>query len=82
VLLHPSEELHRLANLPPSARVITEAHLADLRTDVLRFADELAADEAWGDRDAVAEGLHRNKLTASQIIAAHSSKLTHTAAPR
>lgn len=75
VMLHPSNELHPEANLPPETRIITMADLDKLRSDVLLFADEIAAAKSWGDPAAVTEALHRNKLTADQIIPAHSSKL-------
>lgn len=75
VMLHPSAELHPEASLPPETRIITVADLDNLRTDVLRFADEIAAAKSWGDPAAVTKGLQRNKLTAEQIIPAHSSKL-------
>ena len=74
-MLHPSAELHPEASLPPETRIITVADLDNLRTDVLLFADEIAAAKSWGDPAPVIEGLRRNKLTADQIIPAHSSKL-------
>lgn len=79
VLVHPSNELDRCANLPSETRVITPADLEDLRVDVGRFADELAAGKVWADPAAVAKALQRNKLTPDQIVAAHSSKLLASA---
>lgn len=75
VMLHPSNELHPEASLPPETRIITMADLDNLRTDVLLFADEIAAAKSWGDPAAVTDALRRNKLTADQIIPAHSSKV-------
>lgn len=74
-MLHPSAELHPEASLPPDTRIITVADLDNLRTDVLLFADEIAAAKSWGDPVAVTDALRRNKLTADQIIPAHSSKV-------
>jgi hypothetical protein len=79
VLLHPGTELHNLAHVTASTRIVTESDLEGLQTDVMGFTNELAADEAWGDPVAVREALHRNKLTADQIIPAHSSKPTRSA---
>jgi hypothetical protein len=78
VLIHPNSELQDNASLPPDARIITMADLKDLQTDVLLFADELAAARSWGDPAAVTEALQRNRLTADQIIPAHSSKVTRS----
>lgn len=75
VLIHPNSELQDSASLPPDARIVTKAHLKDLRTDVLTFADELAAINAWGDPTAVTAALQRNRLTANDVIYAHSSKV-------
>jgi hypothetical protein len=78
VLIHPNHELEHRANLPDDARIVTEADLENLRTDVLRFADELAAANAWDDPAAVTAALQRNRLMANQIIPAHSSKVTRS----
>lgn len=75
VLIHPNAELHDSASLPSDARIITQANLKDLRMDVQLFADELAVANAWGDPSAVTAALQRNKLTANDIIASHSSKV-------
>lgn len=53
MLLHTSHELERRASLPGKTRIITEADLESLRTDVLRFADEVAAAKAPGGRDYI-----------------------------
>ncbi len=75
VLVHPSDTLHDVANLPPETRVITKELLMALRVDVCRFSDEIAAAKSWTNHESVAEALKRNKLTAERIIVAHSTKL-------
>lgn len=75
ILVHPSNELHHKASLPPHVRIITETDLNNLRTDVLRFADELAAANGWTDPATVTEALQRNQLSAAKVISAHSSKV-------
>lgn len=75
VMIHPNAELHPSASLPVGTRIITEADLSDLRRDVIQFADELAAAKSWGDPDAVTVALQRNRLTANEIIATHSTRV-------
>jgi hypothetical protein len=65
VLLHPSREPDRRASLPANTRIITEDDLSALRTDIERFADELAANRSWAKPTAEAEALQRNTRVAA-----------------
>ncbi|MCX2748384.1 hypothetical protein OOZ51_11220 [Arthrobacter sp. MI7-26] len=76
VLLHPGEKLEAAAHVPSRTRVITKDDLTDLRTDVEAFIKGLAANSSWADAESVAASLEQNRLTALQVIARHSRKLS------
>ncbi|PZT91584.1 MAG: hypothetical protein DI630_29345 [Gordonia sp. (in: high G+C Gram-positive bacteria)] len=75
VLLHPGHVLHHQASLPADTRVITPTDLIRLRDSCIRWANELAQSSSWSNPTAVADGLKRHRLTADQVILAHSSKV-------
>ncbi|CAM5707754.1 hypothetical protein MAUB1S_05179 [Mycolicibacterium aubagnense] len=77
VLVHPSAQLSSKANLPPASRVITKADVETLKSDVIAFANELAAAGSWSDANLVKDALIRNKLTAERVIQAHSRAVEH-----
>lgn len=76
VMVHPDTTLHPAAVLNAATRIITPDDLVKLRKDVETFADELSSAKSWADPIAVAEALQRNRLTADQVLPAHSSKPT------
>lgn len=74
VMLHPSVTLSSHAHLPDGARVMTVSDFESLRTDVLAFADELAASTDWSDATFVGAALRRHNLSAETVFPRHTSK--------
>lgn len=75
LLVHPSVELSTDAHLPPGTRIMTQAHVDELRLDVEAFVKELAAARSWSDPVTVASAIRRHRLSAEQVIARHSKLL-------
>jgi len=74
VMLHPSAALSSHAHLPDEARILTVSGFEALRTDVLAFADELAASGDWSDPALVGAALKRHDLSGETIFSRHTSK--------
>ena len=72
LLVHPSEELSADAHLPAGTRIMTQAHMNELRIDVEAFVAELAAAGLWSSPVAVVSAIQRYRLSAEQVIARHS----------
>ncbi|MGL5826624.1 MAG: helicase C-terminal domain-containing protein [Nocardioides sp.] len=74
VLFARSERLHALASAPAGTRVITPSDLERLKSSLIAFAAEIAADERWKRPEAVAEALARHNLMADRVIQHHSQR--------
>jgi hypothetical protein len=67
LLVHPATRTAPNAVAPPRARVMTRAHLAELRTAAQRFSVALADGQRWREREAVAEQLRVQHLVGSDV---------------
>ncbi len=73
VILHPSQEFDRGANLPTGCRVITPANLDDLKDALAKFADEVSTRNAWSDSNSVRTILSKFKFSGSTFFETYAS---------
>jgi hypothetical protein len=82
VIVHPGFELSSHSSPPPGTRVISVGELERFKKTVAAFAADLAINKSWTSARAVADALTRHKLTADQIMSAHSRKPASAAASK